>query len=409
MSSESAFVYGEAWTYHSPDAADKRLATDIGLVAEALIFYDRVYFGHTADAHFCNVVAWFKSQGVINDFLDLLAEGVLVPYFYAFQSLPAENNGIIRMYNIQDEAARDTPVFAPRVLDTGLLDSIVRRRYLRNQIKTAAVDAHHEIKADDFGAAIRNAEADYYDAGRCTSLLQHAVDVLYRDLGYAAPPTMKVDIEQGQGGMYAIKWNVDFDEWNKHLDPPVQFHKATPLSGAVLGVKSIWSAASLDCDLYLGAPVAAYVAEKLEEGSRKAKTKAIIQELKLDVAFPDVRRLVNEGKMNLTQVLDLRRRAKDFRRWLRAESDFDRSAVHSYLGQLATEAGWKRGVRKVLSVSGMLGGSAAGAALAGPLGAVGGAFAGSALQYVVDLAAKFDGGWKPLAFGQFIETTMKDQ
>jgi hypothetical protein len=156
----------------------------------------------------------------------------------------------------------------------------------------------------------------------------------------------------------------------------------------------------LGADLYVGSPLSAYASYKLEEGSKRAKARAIVSELIERVEFPDVRDLVNHGKIGVGEVLSLRSRGTKFRAWLRSEAAFDRDAVLAYLGELSANSGWTKDLGKIVHFVGLIGGTAAGAALAGPLGAVGGALTGEALKFLTDLATKVDGGWSPKVFGQ---------
>lgn len=79
MSADEAFVPLEAWLYHSPDIAKASRKADIGLLAEALVFYGHVYFAFTSEEELSKVILWFKSQGASADLIDLLRDRVLIP------------------------------------------------------------------------------------------------------------------------------------------------------------------------------------------------------------------------------------------------------------------------------------------------------------------------------------------
>lgn len=407
MPNNEAFVQSEPWFYQSPRLLQARRRIDMGLIAEAMIFYDTVYVGQTNDEHFARIVAWFKSQGTLNELVALLNDRVLVPYYYAFHTLPGEKNDIWFVYNIQDEEAGKEPVFQKRILNSPRLAGLLRKASERSRLEDAALKHHIEVKAADFGAGLENARLDYQEESRAAFLVQIVVDDLYRDLGYATPPSIEARIRQNENGTQTITWNIDFSIFRKKLGPELNFHRGSPLAGAAYGAKTLWSAAQLGADLYIASPLTAYADYKLDEGNKAARARAIMQELIADVAFPDIRELVNRGEIGVAEVLVLRKKAVRFREWLRSESQFDRDAVIAYLGELATETGWKKDVRKVISAVGLFGGAVVGAQLAGPLGVAGGALAGGVVSYVGDLAAKLDAGWRPKVFGEFAQATVE--
>ncbi len=406
MSSTDAFVPAEVWLYHSPDLFRSGRKIDVGLIAEALIFYECVYFGFTSDEQFAKVVAWFQSQGKTAVLTDLMNDRVVVPYYYAFSTMPGSKNNIWSLLNVQDEEAAKTPVFSERVLRSGTLASLVRQRSQFEALVRAAEDNHLEVKAEAFGPAIENARKDYADAERAAYLVQLAYNELYRELGYLSPPAVRAVLREGEGVQY-ITWNVDFAEFGRKLGKEVAFHNGMPLAAAGFGAKTLWSAAELRADLYVGAPMLGYAEYKLEEGNKAARAKAVLNELVARVSFPDIRDLVNRGQIGVEEVLLLRRKASRFREWLRAEAAFDRDSVISYLGEIADEAGWRKGLGKIVQAIGVFGGAAAGAALAGPIGAAGGAIAGELIEYVFGLGVMVDSGWRPKVFGQAAQKTVE--
>jgi len=373
---------------------------DVGLLAEALIYYDRVYFAITSDEQFAALVLWFRSQGMAEELISLLRDGVLVPYYYAFVTLAGTNNGVWGVVNIQDEEQSQGPVFEQRVLRSGRLQASTRKNSLRERVVAAALEHHIEIKAADFGPGLRNAESDIRQPDRASLLLQVLMDELYPSLGMVSPPRVDVAIEE-MSGLQTIHWGIDLRIFEQRLGPSLAVAPGTPLAAAAFATKTIWSASRLRSDLYVGAPIGDFLQYKLAEGGKVAKSKLILDTLVAEVGFPNVRMLVNTGQIGFREVADLRTRARRFREWLRTESSLDRNALIAYHEEIAVGSSWSRVGRRALSASGVVGGVAAGALLAGPLGAVGGALAGEALKYIVDLAAKFDEGWRPRVFGDW--------
>lgn len=117
----------------------------------------------------------------------------------------------------------------------------------------------------------------------------------------------------------------------------------------------LWSAQRQGCDLYPPRPVRVIVGDKLYEAGRAltktpAKAQSVVDQLESEVEFPDLRRWVNEGKIEFKEVLKMRKKAKRFRRWLQTEADKDRNAMIFYLQEAAHESGFTRAGR--ISING---------------------------------------------------------
>ena len=400
MASDSVLVPLEPWVYHSPDVHQQGKKIDIGLLAEALLYYERVYFAISSDEQFAQLVLWFRSQGAAEELIALLRDGILVPYYYAFATLPGTKNNIWSILNVQDEEQANTACFEKRILRSGRFEASTRKASLRERIITEALAHHVEVKASDFGDGLANARADYQDPDRASLLVQVLVDEFYSQLGLIKAPQVRVRAVE-HDGLHRIDWGIDFRIFERKLGPALTVHPGTPLAAAAFGTKTIWSAGTLRSDLYVGAPIGDYLQYKLAEGGRAAKTKLIVDSLVAEVAFPNIRELVNQGRIGFREVSELRSRASRFRKWLRTETDLDRSALIAYHEEIAREAGWKNIGRRILSASGLIAGAAVGAVLGGPLGAAGGAITGEGVRFVADLASTFDHGWRPVVFGNW--------
>ncbi len=160
------------------------------------------------------------------------------------------------------------------------------------------------------------------------------------------------------------------------------------------------------------------VGDKLYESTETvAKAGNVIDQLKATVEFPDVRGLVNSGKLDFSDVLTIRMKAQRFRDWLQNESDRDRDAIIAYHNEVATEAGLVHGARKALNIFGVIGGGATGAyvgtLLGGPAGGALGGAAGSAVGYLAEVTSKLGANWRPVIFGHWlrhrIENVVRDR
>ncbi len=401
-SARVALVPLEAWAYHAPLVRATGAAIDIGLLGEALIYYERVYVVPGNEAHFADLVEWFRRQRHLGTLVALISEGTVTPYYYAFLSSAVhhQERDVYSVVNIQDQASAAGPVFISRVVQSPRLRNL-HPRHLRRQLEQVLQDQHIEVKAADFGVAIENAKFDYGSPERSAALVQVFVDEVYRELGYLRPPQVTAVFGERADGARTITYNIDFGRVAELLGKELGFHRGTPLVGAVVGNRTLWSAANLGADLYLAPPLTSFVRYKLDDGWRTTRRKQILADLVARVAFPDVRRLLNQGRIGFSEVLALRARAGRFRQWLAEESEFERDAVVAYHAEVAEQAGFTKSASRVLSVSGTIGGAALGAALVGPIGAVGGAATGAALEYLAGLGGKMLGGWRPRIFGDW--------
>lgn len=237
--------------------------------------------------------------------------------------------------------------------------------------------------------------------------MQYFVDELYGFRGLTDRPTV-VARREGGPDTYTIHFNISFDALGHVAGTNLNVNPGTPLSGSVHANRFIWSAASLNCDLFLPSPVAKVVGDKLYEIERVSpRTQGIIEQLQASVEFPDLRRLVNSGQLSFAEVLRIRNKANRFRKWLQDESDRDRDALIAYHHEVAKEAGLVRFGRQGLSLFGVIGGGALGGTLGAlttdpTTAAVAGA-AGSAAGYLLDVVSRIRAEWRPVVFGNWMK------
>jgi len=154
------------------------------------------------------------------------------------------------------------------------------------------------------------------------------------------------------------------------------------------------------------------VGDKLYESTeRVAKVGSVIEELKGEVEFPDVRSLVNAGKLSFQEVLRIRAKAHKFRGWLQQEGERDRSAIIAYHNETARDLGLVAAGRRGLKIFGVIGsgavGSIVGSAVLGPGGGALAGAAGAGVGYLADVVAKLGADWKPVVFGSWLRDRIK--
>ncbi len=415
----TALVPLETQSYFSPELRCRGINVDVGLFAEALIYYDCVIANITNQLQLSEFLKWFISQGRLDDFLALVRDGSvkLHEYSFATAALINERNGETSILNVEDSLLKEPNSFEKRYLYHSSIETLFPKARHRKHLYEALRGNVIEVKGDEYGSAIEETRKDYQNPQRNALMLQAFVDELYRFKRLGHPPNIVATVVKSMdGAKQHITWNIDFNELTKIAGDELDFHLHTPIVAGALSNRLILFTAQRSCDLYLPRPIGMLVGDKLYESvERVAKAGAVIEELKAKVEFPDIRTLVNDGKLGFKDILEIRTKARRFRDWLQKESERDRDAIIAYHNEIARETGLVTTGRKVLSIFGVIGGGAAGsfigATLAGPLGAAVGGAAGGSIKYFTDFVSKFGNDWKPIVFGDWmrnrIETLVK--
>ena len=387
-----------SWCYSGPElrASGKRI--DVGLLAEALVYYDRVLVNLPTQDHFADLLRWFHDREALDTLLGLVRDGVVGFYDYGFASTAVNKGGVYSLLNIQDPIQARPNTFEQRYLYHPEVERVLPKARQRQTLYKSVRGHVVEVKAEQFSAPIKNAQLDLENAGRLALIVQAFVDELHSTRSLGAAPDVRVQISANPDGFKQITFsNVDFNKLSQMAGPDLNWHDGTPLVAGVTANKFLWSAALLQCDLFLGSPISTLVGDKLYEGSRATKLQATIGELRTRVEFPEVRSLVNGGRLTLEEILKIRNKARRFRAWLQTEGERDRDAIIAYHHEVAEEAGIMKLGRKALHLFGVFGGAAVGAVAGLP-----GAMVGAGLGYLADLGARIDADWKPVVFGNWL-------
>ena len=114
----TAIVPLETWCYSSPKIRARGKTVDVGLFAEALIYYDCVAANITNQPQLSEFLQWFIAQGRLDDFLALLQDGTVKLYEYAFATTAIldERTGDYSIWNVQDPIQKEPNTFEKRFL-----------------------------------------------------------------------------------------------------------------------------------------------------------------------------------------------------------------------------------------------------------------------------------------------------
>ncbi len=401
----------EAWAYSSPWLQSLGKTIDVGLLLEALIYYDRVLINPTNPEQFAQLLRWFVDRNEFQHLMALFRSGELGVYDYSFITAPVERNRAYDIINVQDPIQERPSSFEERYLYHKSVGLAIPRRGQQRELYNALRKNVIEAKAKDFSEAIDNARADARNPDRFALTLQVLVDEAYsKKLPGRKPPVVTAQMDEVSSAQFAMRTNVDLDGLGDLLGPALRFNKNMPLTAIALCNRFLLSSARTGCDLYLGTPISSVLGDKLyESASRSTRTEETIGQLQANVEFPDVRKLVNEGQLNLKDVLSIRAKSKKFRQWLQAGADRDRDAIVAYHNEVAHELGMITATRKMLGLFGYVGAPAIGAVVAAhwpgaaqesTTAAVVGGVVGGGAAYLAGLALHLrEGDWKPVVFG----------
>lgn len=405
---DTAFVPVESWSYASPDVRLSGSTVDAGLFCESLIYYDRVLLNFGNQSQFAEFLKWLNVTNELRTFLNLVSEGVVRLADLSFLTSAIEKDGVYSIWNLQDEVQAREGTFDQRVLYHRHVHVAIPNNRERSRVYDVLRGTAIELKSEQFGPAIESARVDLADARRAGLVIQAFIDELFEAKSLGRPPEVSANVRQDSSGLIQTNYSVDLEKLSTLAGPLLNFHRATPITGAANAAKFLWAAALNSCDLYAPSPLSTLVGDKLYETvSTPVKVQQVMTGLKETVEFPDVRQLVNSGQLRLSEVLVIRDKASRFRQWLQEEGERDRDAIIAYHNEVARDSGLTRHGRKALSLFGLFGGSAVGGAIGGAIaGAPGGALgavAGTAIGYSAELVAKLGAGWRPVVFGKWTE------
>lgn len=106
----------ESWCYASPHLRFNGRSIDIGLFAEALIYYDTVFVNLTNQLQFAEFLQWFERQNRLSDLMSLIEDGTIKIYDYSFATTAILKDDSYTIWNVQDEMQAKPGTFEQRYL-----------------------------------------------------------------------------------------------------------------------------------------------------------------------------------------------------------------------------------------------------------------------------------------------------
>jgi hypothetical protein len=222
--------------YHqSPDVLARGRSVDTGLLAESLIYYDRVLITVDNPVRFCDLISLLVQQGLPNsDVIALFRDGTPQVLNFAFTTNPyvefRESGLHIRgLYNIQDQQMLKVNSFVERFLGFEPLKSCFTNSAQYDDFCHALEGRVVEVKADDVGAAaIDNAWQDFLNPDRNELMAQQLINEIYKLKGLGKAPKVRVTINAKDDGTHEVHWNIPMDQLPA-LDAEVRIRAAATL------------------------------------------------------------------------------------------------------------------------------------------------------------------------------------
>ena len=308
---EQAIVPIGAGPYHSPDLLDKGRIVDIGLLAESLLYYDRVVVDVTEAKQLEALITWFDEQAKVPDLIALIRDGTLSFLAYTFfPILPSSRHAGIGnkflSYGLSADKNNKPVCWPYEYVLGGALNNIIENHLYVKQLQSAISD-HFLIRNDtEYRPGLQKVKADLGRLERFSLVVQSFIDELHEIRGLRLPPMAKISLQPiGIGtteiGQYGPVSQVRLDLgiapelWASRLGPRIPFSLDTAVLAQCDCDRITRTSQSLNTDLYLPSPMSTLVGDTLYETARVVKLESIIEELKSKVEFPDIRRLSTRG------------------------------------------------------------------------------------------------------------------
>ena len=404
----------ETWQYQSPALAVSHDLVDVGLLAEALIYYDEVTVNLSTERQFEAFVLWFVGQGRFDELIALLEHGHIRIFHFAFMTAPIWIAEARRheIWNLNaPPVTAGVPDFMSLVAYRADLREVLNTRQ-RSRLLKASESVLTEVRAADYEVPVEDARKAMQDPDRVAALLQAFVDEVYPRFDRVSPE-VRCTAEQRDDGATMIHTNIDFKEVAVISGGRLSLDVHIPIAGEAISNRLLWTASGRGFDLFLGDVMATVLGNRLRVADERiVKTQQLLENLHVQVDFPDVRALVNARKLDLDFVLSARRHGERFRTWLQQESERDRDALIAYHHEVGRAVGWRGVAASALKVFGYItrvggyGTALAASAHSQPALGVAGTAAAGASELITSVSRRIAEEWRPVIFGDWIRKSV---
>jgi len=412
---KTALVPIEAWEYNSPYLKYLGKAADIGVFAEAFIYYEKVYVVMSTPQQFEEFVMFFIKGNKVDALIELIKNKVINFFYYTFLST-AMNNPERREFSMWNfnftKGKYPHSDFIRLIVNPANLPISSKRRHL---LWKAIVDNVIDENSPEYDPPILDAKDAMQDGRKVSILIQAYLDDIYKKLKAGKPPIIETRIDSWTPEKWNIVTNYNFTIVNDLTQSKMDFRQEMPLIGEVQSNRIIWTSLIKGYDLFLGDVMSQVVGNKFEEAEEKInKAENVIDELKARVEFPDIRSLVNNGLLGVEEIFNIRIHAEKFRIWLQQEGERDRDAIIAYHNEVTRASGISKSVSSTLKLFGIITGGLASPAyqlITNDLSTTSNLVAGGAGimlgGFLNNVASSISKDWRPVVFGEWIKKELK--
>src|SRR6185295_1695537 len=211
-----AFVPLGTGYVQSTDLFARGRPVDTGLLAEALVYYDRLLINVENPQQFAQLISYLIQEGLtVANIITLFRDGVWSVYDFAFHTNPyvdflgEDGLRIHGLVNSQDPTMAKPNSFMERYVEFDPLIKVFDKRTDYNEFAAALEGRVIEVKADEIGgSAIENAYHDFLNPDRKSLVTQQLVNEIFRIKSKGKPPNIKATITDLGEGQFNVTWNV---------------------------------------------------------------------------------------------------------------------------------------------------------------------------------------------------------
>lgn len=393
---------------------------DIGRLAEALLYYDRVYVICGSSIDWSQVISWFSRSGAIQSLLQMAHDGTLIPCHHQFVA-GAFTEGDVQggMVFISNTSSSDLG-FRAWACYPAARRSLGMGRTAKEVVNALCSQAI-EYSAPQFEPSIREAERTFFTPRRASLFMDTWLSTVYRMQGRHRAPTVEratitpTPLKNGGNG-HRVEFVLQPDSAAELSSYGITLPGAEYLLGDISHTNiSIETAKRLGSDIWPAELCATFHAEKLLEASLVSnRSESDVSILKYEADFPDVRLLVNEGRLTAADIVAIRPSCARFRKWLGERGPRDASAIVAYHEEAASLLGLSNGAKRLLRMVGLtVAGTALGFVAAKyshdpSTSLVTGAAVGPVSEYLLGLSNGFKTGWSPAVFNAELSSRIRD-
>lgn len=314
---KEVYVPLNCWAFQSPDEDEAGHKANLGALAEALLYYERVWLELSSPEQLAWLISRLAASGSLSDFCSAVSDGEVSFFVRNFFLLPATGRGgTTRLWYVSDPR-NDDHYFSRDVLRSEVVREAFPAPRVFREFARAAESSVVLAGSVAFQGAIDAAHLSLQDPRRVQQLGQHLADWHFRRKFGREAPLLKCGLVRTSPAAYNLEWSPSIESLESALGYELTgLRRHLPMSAMGEVHHLARTASILDSDIW-GPPVmGGAVNDWLTEVSDPVSGSASTLEVRRVLGLPDIARSVNSGQIPLATVLRWRTRSQKFRTWL---------------------------------------------------------------------------------------------